>query len=243
MFSSLFSKLFGASSPQERKQKIEELEARPASEESFKRKERSIRLLAEKGVPTIAHLPAIEDSQTATLRSPREIAERIIGCTICAVTGETGDPKLTAQLVRDFDASDLLTPKEREFIDDKLGDKTQRIQFSWRYERVWVLLWALGYVAELKYPDAICDVPQLAAIVREKTVASLAAEAKPRSFAEVLDAADLIYRLNWAVVNARLKEQKAPGNLEPGVVLERHAALNWLIGYMGQSWDEITTDT
>jgi hypothetical protein len=28
-----------------------------------------------------------------------------------------------------------------------------------------------------------------------------------------------------------------------GVVQERHYALNWLIGYCGQDWDDITTDT
>ena len=29
----------------------------------------------------------------------------------------------------------------------------------------------------------------------------------------------------------------------PSVVYERHYALNWLIGYCDQSWDEVTTDT
>jgi hypothetical protein len=28
-----------------------------------------------------------------------------------------------------------------------------------------------------------------------------------------------------------------------GVVQERHYGLNWLIGYRGQKWDDITTDT
>lgn len=30
---------------------------------------------------------------------------------------------------------------------------------------------------------------------------------------------------------------------DAGVVQERHHALNWLIGYCGQDWDDITTDT
>ena len=30
---------------------------------------------------------------------------------------------------------------------------------------------------------------------------------------------------------------------DAGVVQERHYALNWLIGYCGQDWDNITTDT
>jgi uncharacterized protein DUF4272 len=33
------------------------------------------------------------------------------------------------------------------------------------------------------------------------------------------------------------------GNLDSGVVYERHYALNWLIGYMGREWDDVTTDT
>ena len=28
-----------------------------------------------------------------------------------------------------------------------------------------------------------------------------------------------------------------------GVVMERHYALNWLIGYSDQEWDDVTTDT
>ncbi|MDR2636809.1 MAG: DUF4272 domain-containing protein [Zoogloeaceae bacterium] len=31
--------------------------------------------------------------------------------------------------------------------------------------------------------------------------------------------------------------------MEPGVTMERHYALNWLIGYMDQEWDDISTDT
>jgi hypothetical protein len=237
------ARLLGASASADRKQKIQELEARPPSAEALERKARSIEFLTGKGVPTIQHLPVIEDSQTARLRSPREIAERTVACTIAAVAGESGDKQLAAELVRDFKASSLLSPKEREFLASGITDKTARIQFSWRYERVWVLLWALGYVDQLRYPDTICDVPRLVTLVKGKTVASLLAGAKPRPFAEVLDAADFIYRLDWAVVNARVKKTKPPVGIDGGVVLERHAALNWLIGYMGQSWDDIATDT
>lgn len=35
----------------------------------------------------------------------------------------------------------------------------------------------------------------------------------------------------------------APAGLEKGVVKERHYALNWLVGYMDQAWDDVTTDT
>jgi hypothetical protein len=32
-------------------------------------------------------------------------------------------------------------------------------------------------------------------------------------------------------------------DLHPGVAQERHHALNWLIGYMDQEWDKVSTDT
>lgn len=33
------------------------------------------------------------------------------------------------------------------------------VQFLWKYEAYWTLLWALGFVEQLEYPDKICDVP------------------------------------------------------------------------------------
>ena len=60
---------------------------------------------------------------------------------------------------------------------------------------------------------------------------------------EVLDQADLIYRYHWAVVDANLKGKLPPGKLDGGVTMERHYALNWLIGYFDQEWDDISTDT
>ena len=118
------------------------------------------------------------------------------------------------------------------------------MQFSWRYERSWVLLWALGYIERLECPPSICDVPQLAGLIRGKSVEQIVRNAKPRSQREILDAADLIYRLHWAVVEERVNQKvKVPEKVEKGVVQERHAALNWLMGYMGQEWDDISTDT
>ena len=64
-----------------------------------------------------------------------------------------------------------------------------------------------------------------------------------RPLSDILDQADLIYRYHWAVVDARINGQDAPAGLNSGVVLERHYALNWLIGYFDQAWDDISTDT
>ncbi|MMZ57256.1 hypothetical protein D1872_191750 [compost metagenome] len=106
------------------------------------------------------------------------------------------------------------------------------------------MLWALGYVDELEYPSSICNVPAAVAILKEhETYADFIAHAQMRKKDEILDAADLIYRYDWVCVDSRINNRPVPGELDGGVVYERHRALNWLITYMEQEWDQVTTDT
>ncbi|EGO64316.1 hypothetical protein ALO_08535 [Acetonema longum DSM 6540] len=53
----------------------------------------------------------------------------------------------------------------------------------------------------------------------------------------------MIYRYDWACVDARIKKKPAPGGLNDEVVVERHRALNWLVCYMDQEWDCVATNT
>ena len=112
-----------------------------------------------------------------------------------------------------------------------------------RYESLWVLLWALGRIANLGAPTSICDVQSAVEIVRDIPSEDFIQRAMSRPISEILDEADLVYRYDWAVVDARIKGENPTWNLHPGVVYERHYALNWLIGYMDQEWDDVTTDT
>ena len=54
--------------------------------------------------------------------------------------------------------------------------------------------------------------------------------------------ADLYYRLHWAAIELRIKG-KASDQVDEGIIRERHRALNWLIRYLNQEWDDVTTDT
>ena len=62
---------------------------------------------------------------------------------------------------------------------------------------------------------------------------------------QILDEADLIYRLHWAVRHADLNGRPIPLPLNRDMVMERHHALNWLIVPREEPypWDEIPTDT
>ena len=239
-----FGRLFGGTDYEQRKIKIQEHEAQAPSQEALDRRKRSVVFLKQNGVPTTDNLPVIEDTGSVKIRPPKEIAQRLVSCTICAVGGETGDRALVRRLLVDFQAEDLLSPNEKAFIETKIDVQQDRLQFSWQYERSWVLLWALGYIEKLEYPPKICEVPKLVDLIKGRSIAQIVREANPRSRREILDEADLIYRLHWAVVEQRVNGKiEVPREVEKGVVQERHAALNWLIGYMGQTWDDISTDT
>ena len=75
------------------------------------------------------------------------------------------------------------------------------------------------------------------------TTSQFIEDSELRPIADILDQVDLIYRYHWAVRNARLKGQQIPADLDPDVTVERHHALNWLIGYLEQAWDDVSTDT
>jgi Domain of unknown function (DUF4272) len=77
-------------------------------------------------------------------------------------------------------------------------------------------------------------------ILTQADVPRLAARLRPQG--EYLDAADLVYRQHWAVVDAQINGSHASTGLDDGVVSERHCALNGLIGYLGADWDDVSTD-
>ena len=207
------------------------------------RKARSETRLQAEGVPFNKHLPAIEDEQGARRRSKEQIAWRAMALMVVAVKGEGLEHSAIGEIVDEYGLKNHFTPKEAAFIQNPSPSDHDRTQFVWRYEAAWTLLWALGYIEVLDMPSSICDVPVAVTFMRDQTPAEFIANASLRPMEQLLDAADLIYRYHWAVVNARVHGEDAPESLEPGVTMERHYALNWLIGYMDQEWDDISTDT
>ena len=102
---------------------------------------------------------------------------------------------------------------------------------------------AIGSVlAELPFPEATCDVAALAKTLVARDAAFVSG-ARLRSTAEILDALDLTFRLHWATTDARVKKTPPPNGVDPGVVAERHYALNWLVRFEDADWDDVTTPT
>jgi hypothetical protein len=210
--------------------------------EALERKARSEAVLKSEGLPINQHLPVIETEGQATRRSKEEVAYRAMALLVVAVKGEGLEQARTLEIVKEYDLEQHLTPDELAFIRNPSPSQDQKVQFSWRYEAAWTLLWALGYVETLGKPTEICDVQRAVKTMLDREPEQFVAEATLRPLSEILDQADLIYRYNWAAVDARVNGGDL-ADLDPGVTVERHHALNWLIGYMDQAWDDITTDT
>lgn len=219
----------------------------------LERKEKSIEILKANNVPYMEGLPVIEDANEIEMRSAEEIAKRAIGCLIsiqvaCDInSGENIEEsrEFFKGFLEKYKVKEELTDNEKKIIFGS-PDRQDVINMAWKYEAYWTLIWALGIVDKLEYPSQICDCNfAIRAVADYEDFNDFMKTVKLRSIEEILDEADLIYRYNWACVNARIHGENPPAGLDPGVVFERHWGLNWLIGKgtYNDNWDSISTDT
>ena len=242
LFMAVYALNVSASDINERKEYIENMEGL-VSIASDERKTRSESILGQHNVPVNKNLPRIEDEEEVLVRSREEVAKRAMALLVVAVKAEGLEQEIVERLLDVYGLRNALSPNESEFIKQDSPSEYEKTQLIWRYESAWVLLWALGYVEELSYPSSICDVPAAVSFLQTRTEQQFLNDSQLRPISEILDEADLIYRYHWAVVDARINGKQSPSNLDSSVVLERHYALNWLIGYMDQEWDDVSTDT
>lgn len=214
------------------------------------RKEQSIEILKQRNIPYIDWLPVIESVEEIQVRSAESIAQRAIAClwiiqVACDIDNGKYDDEikgLILNILTKMQVMDALTEQETAILHEDVSQQDV-INMVWKYEAYWVLLWALGIVEELNYPENIVDcVFAIQAVVSAKTFEEFMAKVKLRDIEEILDQADLIYRYDWACVSARLNQEQAPAQLNSAVVVERHGALNWLI-QSDSDWDHPDVST
>lgn len=216
-----------------------------SGDEPDERKDRTNELLQSHGIAINVHLPRIANESEVTIRTPYEIAERVtVLSLINLVAFNSVEPTDAIQYFKQYNLWDKVTENEKDLLENPTQSKKD--QATWQCEGIWVLLWALGKAEAIPFPDHLCSLNDLDFYpfqgFDQNPNEIIQQLDHRRTDTEILDNADLYYRLDWACVNARIKGQEM-ALVHPGVVYERHYALNWLIRNRDQEWDDVTCDT
>jgi hypothetical protein len=186
------------------------------------------------------------DALPDEVRSPQEIARRALA--LFGVWGiAIGSPRNEVLAwLSDHGLRESLSPRELEFIDNPDPSPQQRINFSWHSERLIVLLWTLNLVESLPPADEQCDTRVFQGCLppfTDQSVEDFISASATRGDPELWQEAERTYDLHWQARDAELFNRTPRDRVDVEVVQERHHAINWVTGYGGLDWDEVTTDT
>ena len=231
--------------------KEEEDESAPFFNERINRKEKSEAILKAKNIIINSYLPCVEAECDVRLRTPEQIATRIIVLiTLSRIAHGIFDVQNGIDYFKKYHLWGAVTSKEKASLDNLTEEV--KCDFSWEVEKVYVLMWAIKRVTEINFPSDLCvfdEMDQLIELVNQlmdpsdfiHSTSDLSLS-DTRSISEVLDMNDLYYRFNWACVDARINNKEIT-ELNSSVVYMRQFAFNWLIHYCNQDWDDVTCDT
>lgn len=203
-------------------------------------------LLRERGIPVNPQLPMIENEDDVTLRSEDALWQRLVALWGVVGAATLGRNAYFKEYFSVGERRDWLSSDEAAFIFTDAPAEADVIRFSWRLEAMVFLAWCGGLVDALPLPEQASSVEAILPLYpHDLGDASMLRQAlRLRGKAEILDWADLLYRLHWAVRDAQLHGREPPPGLNPGMVLEWHHAANWMTRYEDEDdWDAVGTDT
>jgi hypothetical protein len=139
-----------------------------------------------------------------------------------------------------------LTEHEVAYLEQADPPRKAHINFGWQSERLIVLLWAIGKIQELPDSATQCDTSIFKSILppfARTSTRTFIAQASLIDEDSLWEQADFYLEYHWKARNAQLHERSMPSDIDIEIVQERHHAINWITGYDGLQWDEVTTDT
>lgn len=206
-------------------------------------------VLQELGIGVNPQLPMLDDDDEVTLRTEEQVWRRLVALWGVVSTAMLRQNSFFKEYFGSEERRSMLSNDEAAFLFNDTPAEEDIIRFSWRLEGLVFLAWCAGLVDELGngglpvapssaeailplYPHDLAEASTLRAAIRL------------RGKAEILERADLLYRLHWAVRDAKLNGAEPPPGTNPGMVLEWHHAVNWMIRDGEQDdWDAVSTDT
>lgn len=213
----------------------------------------SVRRLRSLGLddPLPPHFPLLGDEDVAWVRPVDQAVARCHAIAAAVGVQEGGDAEEIAEVLREDDLERWLFGPERALLRHRAGEEElderaleqAEIDVSWRKESLWTLLWALGFVDELK-PDELCgDSSAYERLAPEMDPAQTRDDVELRPVEELAAELDFHYCLHWHTRQHRLdqREDELPEPLNEGFVRERRLPLEWL--FADEDWEEISLDT
>ncbi|MFJ7362527.1 DUF4272 domain-containing protein [Peribacillus frigoritolerans] len=210
---------------------------------SKKRKKISEKILKTLKVPLNKHLPLTENEEEVSLRTKEEIIDRIISLAVVSAKAMEAPPEKIEEFIERYNANELFTEEEQKFLMKKHPNQNELIKYSWKLECIWLLLWSVNLVSDIEVPADTCNAEYVFETVFLHSKQELLDKSSLKPTSDILDSLDFIYRAHWAVREAQINHLEVPSSLDEGVVYERHYTLNWLVNYMDQEWEELSTDT
>lgn len=204
-----------------------------------------IALVKSRGVPVIEHLPPLEDDADTRVRPVQEVHRRMRALCVYFMRGQCEMEKVAyadfRAMMDTLKAWGDLSPRETVVVNARVLTPQQVTDSSWSLEAMHALAWSMGLVEELAWPSDMCDMGQMLQIVKSTRPGSAL---QMRSVGELLDQADLHYRLHWACRQRELDGKEQPQGVETSVVVERRKALEWVILMDGgKGWDGVELST
>ena len=186
-------------------------------------------------------LEALDDE----IRSAQEIAKRALALAAVVSCAYGASKPAVVEWLKREDLWEEVTPLERAFLGSEASDEKTRCSLTWKIEALVPLLWVIGRIDTMPGITGQCDTEPLkqAVVWPPHSTEAYILSAGLRDEEDIGREYEKVYQAHWKVRDARLNGKRVPRKFDPEVIYERHYGFNWVMGYMKQPWDEITTDT
>ncbi|MDM4767194.1 DUF4272 domain-containing protein [Pelomonas sp. SE-A7] len=187
----------------------------------------------------------LDEEPEDEIRDAAAIARRAMALFVVVAISLGAERRRLTEWLRVEDLWAELSPIELAFVESDEPSDRQIINASWRSEALLVLLWSLELIPSIPSPAEICDPELFKAIMPpyvEQSAQQFIASARRRSDDELLGMSEALLDFHWEARDAAINGVPNP-NVHIGIAQERHHGINWVVGYCGLPWDEVTTDT